>query len=880
MHVRVEHLGLPLGIADRRPRLSWMLPDGSSRQHGYELRLDDGTTTGRIDSSENVLVAWPGKPLSSRERREVHVRVWTDLGESAWSEATAVEAGLLDPSDWVSSWVQPVEHTQHEPGFRPAYLLRGEATIDKPVSSARLYATAQGLYEAYLNGHRVGDLELTPGYTEYAERTQVQTFDVGDLVVEGSNALGAVLADGWYRGGVGILRSYDQFGERTAFLAQLHVDHPDGTTTVVGTGEGWTTRTSHILSADLIEGQTEDRRLVHGGWAEPAYDGAGWDPATVVAAGYAHLVASASPPVRPEQELRPVSVTTLGRGKQVFDLGQNINGRVRLTNLGPEGTTLELTHAEALGPDGDVTTEHLRPADIPFLEKEVRAGMVDHVTSSGRAGDLFDPRFTTHGFRYVRVAGHPTQLEADDLTGVVVHTDLRRTGSFQCSDPKVNALHEAAVWSFRGNACDIPTDCPTRERAGWTGDWQLYVPTAGFLYDVAGFTTKWLRDLAAGQWDNGVVGNMVPMPPAERTGFMERLNGSAGWGDAAVLVPWEIYQEYGDVRLLEEQWPSMVAWLDFVERTAAGQRHPSRAAARPQPAPNEEFLWDAGFHWGEWLVPGEDLSDFAAFAAADKSEVATAFYAWSTGLAARIARVIGLDDEADRYERLSARVADAWRTEFLSPDGQVRPLTQANLVRALAFRLVPDELRQGLADQLAKLVRDNETHLATGFLATPDLLPALADGGHLDVAYDLLHQNTPPSWMAMVDRGASTVWERWEGIDDDGVPHESLNHYSKGAVIGFLHRYVAGIQRLEPTYRRFRVHPRPGGGITWARAEHDSPHGRVAASWQIEGDALGLDVTVPPGCIADVALPSGESSTVGPGTHHWTSPALSSDAPL
>jgi len=284
MRVRVEHLELPLGIGDRRPRLSWMLPDGSSRQHGYELRLDDGTTTGRIDSSENVLVAWPGRPLASRERREVQVRVWTDLGVSAWSEATAVEAGLLEPSDWVSSWVQPVEHAPYEPGFRPAYLLRGEATIDKPVSSARLHATAQGLYEAHLNGHRVGDLELTPGFTEYAERTQVQTFDVSDLVVAGSNALGAVLADGWYRGEVGMLRSYDQFGERTAFLAQLHVDHPDGTTTVVGTGEGWTSRPSHILSADLIEGQTEDRRLAYEGWAEPAYDGAGWDRATVVAA--------------------------------------------------------------------------------------------------------------------------------------------------------------------------------------------------------------------------------------------------------------------------------------------------------------------------------------------------------------------------------------------------------------------------------------------------------------------------------------------------------------------------------------------------------------------------------------------------------------------
>ena len=526
---------------------------------------------------------------------------------------------------------------------------------------------------------------------------------------------------------------------------------------------------------------------------------------TIADNGYDHLVASPAPPVRRIEELRPVKVTTIAPGHQVFDLGQNINGWVRLTDLGPEGTTITLTHGEALGPDGDVTTDHLKPADIPFIDRELTAGQVDRVTSAGVEGDVFEPRFTTHGFQYVRVEGHPGVLTADDLVGVVVHTDLRPTGSFECSDAKVNALHEAAVWSFRGNACDIPTDCPTRERAGWTGDWQLYVPTATFLYDVAGFSTKWLRDLAAAQWDSGVVPNMLPMPPDEQKGFLEKLNGSAGWGDAAVLVPWEIYLEYGDTRLLEEQWPSMVAWLGFVERTAAEERHPSRVEARPEAAPHEKYLWDAGFHWGEWLVPGEDLSDFGAFIARDKGDVATAYYAWTASHAAQIALVLGRDDEAARYQHLSSSAASAWRTEFLGDDGRITPYNQANLVRALKFGLIPDSLRQDTADQLAKLVRDNGTRLATGFLSTPDLLPMLAEHGHLDVAYDLLFQNQTPSWMAMIDRGATTVWERWEGIDEDGVPHESLNHYSKGAVISFMHRYVAGLVRLEPTWRRFRV---------------------------------------------------------------------------
>jgi alpha-L-rhamnosidase len=869
MRVRVEHLEQPLGIGVRRPRLSWRLPQGATEQLAYELELA-GLTTGRVESPENVLVAWPGGDLVSGERLDVRVRVWTDLGESEWSEVTTVEAGLLETGDWSASWVRPVEHEKHPAGFRPAYLLRGEVEVPGAFVSARLHMGAHGIYEPRLNGQRVGDLELAPGYTEYAERSLVQTYDVTHLVTEGTNAIGAVLADGWYRGQVGMLRASDQWGDRTALIAQLHVEHPDGSTTVVGTGDGWTSTRSHVLAADLIEGQEEDRRLLLAGWDRPDFHDEAWDTAEVVHLGRAQLTPSAAPPVRAVEELRPVSVTTPRAGRQVFDLGQNINGWVRLGDLGPAGTTVTLTHGEALGADGDVTTDHLKPADIPFIEGELTAGMVDRVSSAGVPGDVFEPRLTTHGFQYVRVEGHPSVLTADDLTGIVVHTDLRRTGWFACSDDRVNALHEAAVWSFRGNACDIPTDCPTRERAGWTGDWQLYIPTATFLYDVAGFSDKWLEDLVVGQWDNGIIGNMAPMPPAERVGMLEHVNGSAGWGDAIVLVPWEIYQEHGDVRLLEELWPAMVAWLEFVERTARERRHPSRLEARPDAAPHEQYLWDAGFHWGEWLVPGEDLSDFGAFIAADKSDVATAFFARSTAVAAQIARLLGRDEEAARYQGLSEAVADAWRAEFLGPEAEIRPHTQANLVRALAFGLVPDAQRPAVADELEALVRKNDTHLATGFLATPDLLPVLADGGHVDAAYDLLFQDTAPSWLTMIDRGATTVWERWEGIDEDGVPHESLNHYSKGAVIGFLHRYLVGLQRVDPTWRRFRVQPRPGGGITWASAEHDSPHGRVAASWRVAGEAFELTVSVPPGCRAEVVLPSGETHGAGPGEHSWT----------
>ncbi|CUR59410.1 Alpha-L-rhamnosidase [metagenome] len=861
--LRAEHLDDALGLGEPRPRLSWRLPEGATRQAAYELRLDDGTTQ-KVDTDACVLVPWPSNPLAPQEQRVVQVRVWTDLGESEWSESLVVEAGLA-PSDWQSAWICPTPQPTAA-GQRPAYRLRGEFTVRSGVRRARLHVTAHGLVEPWLDGARVALDELTPGYTEYAHRTQVRTYDVTQQMTPGSHVLGALLADGWYRGQVGILRATDQWGTQTALLAQVHITYDDGTTQIVGTDDSWRWATSHILAADLIEGQREDRRLVEPGWCTTSYAAATWTPVTTSERGYAELVASPAPPVRAVQEIRPVRVTELRPRVHLVDLGQNINGRVRLGDLGPTGTEITLTHGEALGPDGDVTMEHLQPA-MPFLPEPLSAGQVDTVVSGGREGDCFDPRFTTHGFQYVRIEGHPGPLTPEDVTGVVVHTWLEARGAFTCSDERINRLHAAADRSFRGNACDIPTDCPTRERAGWTGDWQLFIPTAAFLYDVAGFSLKWLRDLVAVQWADGNLGNMAPMPKAECTGFLEKMNGSAGWGDAIVLVPWELYEEYGDTATLAELWPAMTRWLDRVERMAGQDRHPDRVARSATPQPHEQYLWDTGFHWGEWLEPGGEPADFPSFIAADKADVATAFYAWSTRHAAAIARLIGEDGAAAHYESLSASITAAWRTEFVNADGQVHPQSQANLVRALAFGLIPDHLRQATVDRLAELVRANDTRLATGFLSTPDLLPVLADGGHLELAYELLLQEQNPSWLGMTERGATTVWERWEGIDEDGTPHESLNHYSKGAVVSFLHEYVAGLQRLEPTWRRFRVRPRPGGGLTGASAEHQTPHGPAAVSWSGTGERLEITVTVPPGCVAELVLPDGTTTELGPGRH-------------
>lgn len=471
--LRVEHLDRPLGILTPRPRFSWKLPAGSARQLAYRLRADNGWDTGQVPGDRSLLVPYAGPDLRPAERVTWQVKVWTDLGEHEWSAPSWFEAGVRPAT---ADWIVPA-----------GSLLRGEFEA-AAVERARLYITAHGIYEAFLNGTRVGDAELTPGFTQYRKRLQVQAYDVTALVREGGNALGAILTDGWYAGQTGALHQPAQWGDRPALLASLHLRLADGATQVFDTGPAWRSAAGHIVAADLIAGQSVDLRLFPPSWTTYDFDDSAWLPATVADHGYDTLTDSPAPPVRRVQEITPVSVTALP-GRQIVDLGQNINGWIRLSRLGPAGVPITLTHGEALDANGDVTTDHLRP-DFPFLPALLPAGMVDVVVPAGSPGESFEPRHSTHGFRYVRIEGLSAPLSPDDVRGVVVHTDMRRTGWFECSDSRLNALHDAAVWSLRDNACDIPTDCPQRERAGWTGDWQTFAGTASFLYDIAGFSTK------------------------------------------------------------------------------------------------------------------------------------------------------------------------------------------------------------------------------------------------------------------------------------------------------------------------------------------------------------------------------------------------------
>jgi alpha-L-rhamnosidase len=662
------------------------------------------------------------------------------------------------------------------------------------------------------------------------------------------------------------------YGTHTSLLAQLEMQYGDSRT-VIGTDESWLVSRTEILRADLMAGQRVDFRLLEGPEAKAPEARA----AFVRNGNYEILTGPVAPPTRIVEELAPAAITRLASGHQVVDFGQNIHGWVRLSRLGAPGEKVTLVYGEALGTVGDVTQDHLRPLDFRNPGQFLSAGQVDEVTASGAQGEVFEPRHTTHGFRYVSVQGLSKDLAAWDITACLVQTDLEPLGSFTCSDERLNKLHKIVQWSFRDNACEVPTDCPQREKAGWTGDWQLFIPTAAYLYDVAGFSRKWLNDVRADQWENGVIANISPSPGPDTISkdFMAFVNGSAGWGDAIVMVPWELYLATGDAAILAENWEAMNRWVDFVRTTAGSSRHPERTHASPTPAPHEQYLWDTGFHWGEWMEPDGPEPDLFAARAADHGIVATAYYRNTTALIAKIAGALGHEEEAAAFAELTEIVRRAWETEYLDSSGHVTQGTQANCVRALAFDLVSKERRADVTAQLVSLIRAAGTHVGTGFLATPYLLPVLADNGELDLAYELLMQDSEPSWLVMVDRGATTMWELWNGIDADGTPHQSLNHYSKGAVVSFLHRYTAGLRQAPGSagYERIIIEPRPGAGLTSAATSHQGPQGLIEVQWTTDDGGLRLSATVPPGTVAEIRRPGRPPAAVGPGKHRFPAAA-------
>lgn len=855
-------------VSGSHPRLSFQVPESIGRQSSYTLEavVDDAAQPSvSASGGQHLFLEWPWAPLRSGQRVQWRVRVSGTADVSEWSDLHEFEVGLLD-QDWRAEWISPIEDVAAGQGQRPGYVLT--ADFDLPgdgAVSARLYATALGLYDARVNGKRAGTTELAPGSSSYDRTLYAQAYDVGDALVRGTNRLELLLSDGWFRGEVGAYRVPAGWGERTGVRAELHITLVSGERQIVRTDGTWTSGRSTLTRASLMGGATLDLT------APPARE----HRARVGVVDAPALSWSPAPPVRVVETRAPVSSRKLRDGVWVLDFGQNASGWIRMTDLGPADTRTIIDHGEFLASDGDLSTTHLdstRPGQ-PTKEFVQR----DEVVSDGDSGRHFEPRHTIHGFQFVRITRDGARFDPSTVSMQVVHTDLRPVGGFACSDDDLNRLHRVADWSFRGNAVDVPTDCPTRERLAWTGDYQVFAPTATRLYDVLGFSRKWLRSVRDDQLPDGRVANFAPDGRRIKLKLDDQfaqMTGSAGWGDAIVAVPWEMYESYGDIEVLAENWDAMTRWVEWALSTARTARHPSRRQRSPEPLPHEEFLWDGSFHWGEWIEPKQKDADGnsinpvhhnpMAWFTADKGEVGTAYLYRSTLTLARIARILGRVGDRDRYDDLAARILSAWRTEFLRADGRTVADTQAAYVRAIAFGLVPDSVRGAAAARLVELIREAGTHLGTGFLSTGHLLPVLADTGFADVAYELLFQRSAPSWLYMLDRGATTIWEEWEGIDEQGRAHESLNHYSKGAVIRFLHTHVLGL-RQEPgsvAWESFEVAPVPGGALKWARGHHDGPHGRIEAEWKLIGDELEVTVVVPPGSAGTVVFPSGRSEPV------------------
>jgi alpha-L-rhamnosidase len=855
MHLKCEYRVDPLGIDEMAPRLSWALEsEGRGQtQSAYQvlvaaneedLEAEENLLwdSGRVESNRSVGIEYGGEALRSGSRCVWNVRVWDGSGNpSPYSGPAVFEISLLERSDWEGDWISlgegPLqdfdpptgdEYDDVGPGLAPSSYLRKEIRMEKPVRRTRLYVTARGVYEIYVNGERVGEDVLAPGWTDYRERVQYQTYDVTPLLAEGQNALGAILGDGWYAGFVGFdpKRRGAHYSSQPQLLVQLEVEYEDGTTQSVSSDGSWKSSTGPILYSDFLVGESYDARQEIAGWSEPGFDDSDWYPVGIEAVGSIPLIAQPDEGVKVTGEVAAKAVTEPASGVYVFDMGQNMVGWVRLRVEGEAGTKVTLRHAEALNPDGTIYTTNLRFA---------RA--TDRYTLKGEGEEVYEPRFTFHGFRYVEVTGYPGEPPLEAIIGRVAHSATPPAGAFECSSPMVNQLQSNIVWGQRGNFLSIPTDCPQRdERLGWMGDAQIFVRTASFNMDVSSFFEKWMVDVEDAQSPEGAFPDVAPLFGDRSEAFLKK--GSPAWGDAGIIVPWTIYKTYEDTRIVKRHYDAMTRWMEYLRE------------ANPDLLRRNKM----GNNYGDWLSPRGDYTP--------RDLLATAYWAYGAKLMAEMAEAIGRREDARGYEDLFERIRRAFNEAYVAPDGRIEGDTQTCYVLALHMNLLPEELRPAAAEQLVRAIEREEWHLSTGFVGVGYLCPVLTETGYADVAYRLLSNETYPSWGYTIKNGATTIWERWDGwTEENGFQSpnmNSFNHYSLGSVGEWLYRYVAGIDLdpQTPGYGRIIIRPHPGGGLRHARGEYDSVRGKIVSTWSIEGDRFDLGITIPPNTTATVHVPA------------------------
>ena len=893
--LRTEYLEDPIGLDAAQPRFSWKLD--SSRQNVIQtarrivafsagaLLWDSGTVAG----SESQRVRYEGPALLSRQ--QVEWRVTVTAGEETAESGTAhFEMGLLSSSDWRAKWIEPERDVDFD-ARKPAPYLRREFFVKSGLDHARIYQTAHGLYEFWINGVTGTDDKFKPGLTSYYSRIQYQTYDVTKQLHEGQNSWAVVLGDGWWRGVTGGTLK-NNFGYKLHFLGQLELVYQDGSTEIIGTDEHFKTAFGGLLGSDMQMGEVYDARLEPAGWKLPGFDGSTWTNVHLAQDSFdAALIPSRSVPVR-ERERFDCRVLRDANDDLVLDFGQNVAGwvRMRLRSCQP-GQKIRLTHGEELK-DGLFSIDHINKSVLPLEAfQEVTYICI------GNEMEEYCPLFSVFGFRYVKVEGYKGPIQPGDFVSVAVYSAMPETGSFTCSNPLINKLAANSLWSQKGNFLDAATDCPTRERNAWTGDNQVYVRTAADFMNVYTFYEKWLQDLSLEQYASGKIGLTFPSTSSchneqefERKGTpMAALAGpkgdgnmaesSAGWGDAAVWLPYMIYLCYGDEQILKNQYPTARRWTDHMLSRA--KAHNPVYENQPQyhnstdGELDADYIYDTGFHFGEWLEPVEQDDNTPldermrnAFIFGNPL-VATAYMCRSCDAVAHMARILGYDADARAYAAYAERIRYVYDRYLIAADGTIVPGRQAPYVRVLAMNLCAPERRGQIAARLAEAVEKNGCRLNTGFLSTPFLLPVLAGAGCAELAFRVLEQTECPGWLHPITLGSTTIPESWDALDR----HEgSYNHYSYGAVCDFLFSQIAGIQPVfdTPGYRHFELRPLPGGTLTQAEAVYESLYGTIRSGWTVNGEKMVFHFTIPANTTAAVFLPGGRREELGSGSYEFS----------
>ncbi|KAI0452422.1 extracellular glycosyl hydrolase family 78 protein [Xylaria acuta] len=850
--VSFEHHRTTLGIGEASPRISWQFEGdaGNWSQSGYSIEVSrqGKSDVFNVTSSDSVLVDWPTVALSSAESALVRVKAYGGDGgvDTDWSEAYPVETGLLADEDWSGARVIAANKTTEQDAPHQPILLRKDFSLDGDISSARLYITAYGIYEAFINGDRVGDAVLAPGWQSYNHRLVYDTYDVTSLLQNGSNAIGIQAGEGWYAGRIGFATSRNVWGDTLGAFALLVVTKADGSTETIPTDLSWSSSTGAIITSEIYDGEVYNSTLDQPGWATVDFtppESAEWIGVQELKSPLGQLSAPDGPPIQRVEEVELQEVITTPSGATVLDFGQNLVGWLHLNVTGPAGTAIKMVHVEVLE-NGEIATGPLRSAK-----------QTDTLILSGSA-QTWEPSFTYHGFRFVQVDNWPveqTPLDKHAVKAIVVHSDMQRTGEFETSDSLLNKLVHNVLWSLKGNFMSIPTDCPQRdERLGWTGDAHAFAPTANFMYDTAGFWRGWMKDLVSEQLDSN---NIVPVvvPYIQSVGPMMP---TAVWGDVVVANAWNSYQAFGDVDALKAQYVGAKAWVDSgIPRGADG-------------------LWNHTYYqFGDWLDP-KAPADNPGGATTDSGLVADAYLVYVTNLVAKMAAVLGLDDEAAQYEDSAQTLKKAYQAAWISSDGIVKYETQTGLALSLYFGLFPEGQDAPAAQRLQKIIEDNDYRVGTGFAGTHLLGQTLTQYNLTDEFYSMLMQTSVPSWLYQVVQNGTTTWERWDSLLPDGSLNAnmmtSFNHYAFGSVANWMVRTIGGLAPAEPGWKTIAVAPIPGGGLTSAKTTYLSPYGKVSTEWTVDDDAgFNLKLVVPPNSRAEVTLPgdNGRVMNVGSGTH-------------